>query len=71
LDKRNFVVGENEDNRSNITMANALRKEQEFWAEIWHVVELRKERLLKSGGTSIPPNEDDELSDSNMLFKVI
>jgi hypothetical protein len=45
MDKRNFVIGENEDNRSNVTMANALRKEQEFWAEIWHVVELRKERL--------------------------
>jgi hypothetical protein len=39
------LVGENEDARSNITNANALRKEQEFWAEIWHVVELRKEKL--------------------------
>lgn len=45
MDKRTFTVGENEETRNNITIANALRKEQEFWAEIWHVVELRKERL--------------------------
>ena len=27
MDKRNFIIGENEDSRSNVTMANALRKE--------------------------------------------
>jgi hypothetical protein len=35
------------------------------------VVELRKEKLLKTGSTSIIPNEEDELSDANLLFKVI
>ena len=49
MDKKTFLIGENEDNKNNVTMANALRREQEFWAEIWHVVELRKERLLKLG----------------------
>jgi hypothetical protein len=71
MDKKNFVVGENEDTKANITMNNALRKEQEFWAEIWHVMDLRKEKLKKSGSTSIPPNEEDELSDANSLFRIM
>jgi hypothetical protein len=71
MDKRSFVIGENEDTRSNITMANALRREQEFWAEIWHVMELRKEKLAKNGSASILPNDEDELSDANLLFRIM
>lgn len=45
LDKRKFELGANEDR--NLSLLSILRREQEYWADIWHLIEDHKEKVAK------------------------